>query len=229
MEKSMFETLMNLPLFKGVSYNRLSEIVGSTRLAFLKYLPGETFIYPGDACDSLRFLLSGKASISISTRDERFMVTSTLKAPSVVMPEFLFGRSTVYPCKATAIDTLSILSVSKSDFTRLLSTDSVFLFNYLNMISSSAQKGVEGVLSLSSGSLEERIAFWFLSLSQRDSEDLVLSCRQRDLCAVFGVPRSSFIASLESMKDRGILEFDNMSIKVKSRESLESLLIHGVR
>lgn len=41
---SMYENLMTLPLFKGVSYARLSEIVGNTRLAFLKYLPGEAIL-----------------------------------------------------------------------------------------------------------------------------------------------------------------------------------------
>ncbi len=35
---SMYENLMGLPLFNGVSYNRISEIVGGTRLAFLKFL-----------------------------------------------------------------------------------------------------------------------------------------------------------------------------------------------
>ena len=39
MASSMYENLMTLPLFKGVSYNRVSEIVGKTRLGFLKYLP----------------------------------------------------------------------------------------------------------------------------------------------------------------------------------------------
>ncbi|MDE5785234.1 MAG: Crp/Fnr family transcriptional regulator, partial [Duncaniella sp.] len=182
----MFETLMTLPLFNGVSYARLSEIVGNTRLSFLKYLSGETFISPDDPCDSLKFILSGKVRISVSTRDDRFTVSSTLSAPSVIMPEYLYGRSTVYPCKATAMEATSIMLIGKSDFTRLLSTDEIFLFNYLNLISSNAQKSVEGVLALTSGSLEERIAFWLVALSQRESENIELSCRQRDMCGVFG-------------------------------------------
>ena len=44
---SMYENLMGLPLFNGVSYNRISEIVGNTKLAFMKYLPGETIVQAG--------------------------------------------------------------------------------------------------------------------------------------------------------------------------------------
>ncbi len=223
----MFETLMSLPLFNGVSYNRLSEIVGNTRLAFLKYLQGETLVFLDDACDSLKFIISGKVKMTVSTHDEKFTVTSTLEAPSVIMPEYLFGRSTVYPCRVTAMDTVSVMQISKADFTRLLSTDEVFLFNYLNQVSSSAQKSVQGVLALTSGSLEERIAFWILALTQRDSSDIVLSCRQRDFCAVFGVPRSSMIAALDHLQSLGYIDYTPVSIKVKSRRDMASLLIHS--
>ena len=44
---SMYENLMRLPLFNGVSYNRISEIVGNTRLAFMKFLPGERIVSAG--------------------------------------------------------------------------------------------------------------------------------------------------------------------------------------
>lgn len=51
---SMYENLMGLPLFNGVSYNRISEIVGNTRLAFSKYLPGETILEAGDPCTGIK-------------------------------------------------------------------------------------------------------------------------------------------------------------------------------
>ena len=39
---SMFETLVELPLFKGVSIERMAKTVGTYKFHFLKYLPGET-------------------------------------------------------------------------------------------------------------------------------------------------------------------------------------------
>ncbi|MDE6393854.1 MAG: cyclic nucleotide-binding domain-containing protein, partial [Duncaniella sp.] len=94
---SMYENLMTLPLFKGISYARLSEIVGNTRLAFLKYLPGETMLTAGDPCTHIKFIISGKVRLTIRNESDRVRVSQTLTAPAVISPDFLFGRNTLYP------------------------------------------------------------------------------------------------------------------------------------
>lgn len=224
---SMYEILMGLPLFNGVSYNRISEIVGSTPLSFLKYLPGETVISANEPCTHLKFIISGKLRISIANHNDRFHVDSTLKAPAVVMPDYLFGRTTLFPCNAVAIDTVSIMQIEKKEIVRLLRTDDVFMFNFLNILSSNAQKAIDGVMALSTGSLEERLAYWILALTQRDATDITMSCRQRDLYSIFGVQRSSFISVLESMAQRGIITYSQNEIKVISRHLLAALLLSG--
>lgn len=222
--QSMYEILMSLPFFNGVSYNRVSEIVGSTPLAFVKYKEGEEIIHRGDACGSLAFVISGKVRVSIANRSDRFVVSQTLEAPSVIMPEVLFGRSTVYPCTVTAIDEVSVMRISKTDFTKLLNTDAVFLFNYLNTVATKAQKSVDGIMSLTTGSLEERLAFWVLSLTQRDAVDITLTCKQRDLYSMFGVQRMSFMCMLDDLTERGVLSYGPGVIKFKSRADLKTLL-----
>ncbi|MDE5649748.1 MAG: hypothetical protein K2I35_01860, partial [Duncaniella sp.] len=94
---SMYENLMQLPLFNGMSYNRISEIVGNTKLAFLKYLDNETIVSAGDPCTQLMFVIGGKVKLTINNINDRFRVTQVLSAPSVVFPDFLFGRNTLYP------------------------------------------------------------------------------------------------------------------------------------
>lgn len=216
---------MTLPLFKGISYSRLSEIVGNTRLAFLKYLPGEQMLNAGEPCTHIKFIISGRARLTIRNENDRVRVGQTLTAPAVISPDFLFGRNTLYPATATAIDTVSIMQIDKKDFIPLLQRDEIFLFNYLNILSTNAQKAVDGVLSLTSGSLEERIAFWIIALTQMDSDEIVLTAKQKDLYSLFGVQRSSFIASLDSMKARGILDYTSTEIRVRSRRALRDVLL----
>lgn len=223
--KSMYENLMTLPLFKGISYSRLSEIVGNTRLAFLKYLPGEPMIKAGDPCSHIKFIISGHVRLTITNESDRVKVSQTLTSPAVISPDFLFGRNTQYPASATAIDTVSVMQIEKKDFIPLLQCDDVFLFNYLNILSTNAQKAVDGVLALTSGSLEERIAFWIIALTQMDSDDITLCAKQRDLYSLFGVQRSSFIAALDGMKERGILDYSSTEIRVRSRRALRSVLL----
>lgn len=222
---SMYENLMRLPLFNGVSYNRISEIVGNTRLAFMKFLPGERIVSAGDPCTRLMFVIGGKVRLAVRNSSDRFIVSQTLESPSVVSPDFLFGRNTLFPASVTAIDTVSIMEIEKNDFITIIRNDEVCLFNYLNYISTNAQKAIDGVLALTSGSLEERIAFWIIALTQRDAKDIVFSCRQRDLYSLFGVQRSSFISTLDSMKERGLIDYTPTEISVTSRSDLRSVLL----
>ena len=222
---SMYENLMGLPLFNGVSYNRISEIVGNTKLAFMKYLPGETIVQAGAPCTNLMFVIGGRVRLTIRNNSDRFSLGQTLEAPTVVSPDFLFGRNALFPATVSAIDTVSIMQIEKNDFISIIRSDEVCLYNYLNFISTNAQKAVDGVLALTTGSLEERIAFWIIALSQRDAKEIVLSCRQRDLYTLFGVQRSSFMGTLDSMKERGLIDYSPNEIRVMSRMNLRSVLL----
>lgn len=221
---SMYEILMGLPLFNGVSYNRISEVVGSTKFHFLKYLDGEQIVQAGEPCTHIKFIISGSARVTIENSDGRFKVSQTLSKPDVISPEFLFGRATHYPCTATAIEPTGILQISKQDYVKILNSDPIFLFNFLNLLSMNAQKAIDGVLALTTGSLEERIAFWIVALTQRGGKDIVLSCRQRDLYALFGVQRTSFIGTLDNMKSRGLIDYNQHEIRINSRADMLALL-----
>lgn len=215
---------MDLPLFRGVSRDRIQQIVGTTRLHFLKYLAGENIAMPAQACTHIKFIISGHVRSAISNVGNRFTVSQTLTAPDVIAPEFLFGRSTHYPCTATAIDTVGILQIDKNDYLKILVSDHVFLYNFLNILSMNAQKGIDGILSFTSGTIDERLAYWIIALTQSSGTDITLTCRQRDLNQLFGVQRSSFIATLNSMKERGYIDYEPGVIHVKDRASLFKLL-----
>ena len=224
---SMYEVLLTLPLFKGVSYKRMSEILEMVPFHFLKYLAGETVVQAGDPFTHIKCFISGSIRSSIVNSDGRFRVSQTLNAPDVIAPDYMFGRATRYPNTAVAIESAGIMQLSKSDFVKIISEEEIFLFNYLNLLSVNAQKSVEGVLSITTGSLEERIAFWILALSQRGGTDIVLSCRQRDLYSLFGTPRQSFLQTLANMKERGLIDYDTSEIRVRTRQGLIDTLLHS--
>lgn len=224
---SMFELLMNLPLFRGASHTRLAQTVGEAKFHFLKYPAGETIIRAGDPCTHLTFVISGSVRSTIVNNTGRFAVGQTLTAPAVIAPDFLFGRSTSYPCTVDALETTGILKISKADYIKILYSDQVYMFNYLNTLSVNAQKSMVGILSLTGGAIDERIAFWIIALSQPGGSDIRLTCRARDLCSLFGVQRATFDAALNEMKSKGLLEFTNKELQIKDREGLVNLLESG--
>lgn len=224
---SMYDTLLELPLFKGVSREKISEIVGKAKFHFLKYLPDSEFVRAGEPCMHLKFILSGDVRLTIANEDSRFSVSQTLSGPDIVMPDFLFGRATTYPCTGVTLTTTSILQIEKTDYLKILTMDSVFLLNYINYLSMNAQKAVDGVVALSDGDIASRIAFWIICLTQPSGKDIVLQCRQRDLSSVFGVQRSSLTAALDTMRENGLIEYDRNSIRILNRRDILNLLLHN--
>ncbi len=223
--ESMYDILLELPLFKGASYNRISEIVGKAKFHFLKYLPNEKIIEAGEPCTHLKFVISGSVRVIAANPDGRFKVSQTLVAPDVISPDFLFGRATRYPVTAIANETAGLVQIGKQDFIDILNSDPVFLYNFLNTLSMNAQKAVEGVLAVAAGSLEERIAFWIIALTQPSGTDITLTCKQRDLYSLFGVQRSSFIATLDKMREQGSIDYDTNEIRIISRKELLDRII----
>ena len=222
--KSALDVLLSLPLFNGASTQKIQQVIGKHKFHFLKFTDGEPLIAAGDSCTHIRFVISGKVRCWIESDDGRIKVSQTLAAPNVIAPEFFFGRTTSYPCSVKALGTAGIVDIEKNEFLRIIESDPVFLFNYLNLLSVDAQQSLQGVMCLTSGDLRKRIAYWILALTQRGGSDIVMECRQRDLYTVFGVPRQSLMAALTDMRLEGAITFDPGTIRVESRDELVRIL-----
>ena len=220
----MYEKLMELPLLQGVSRDKLSELIEKTPFHFIKYTPGQQIVAINDECTHIKFIISGDVRIDIPSTNRRVMVSETLFGPNVIGADYLFGRNTFYPFNATAINECGILQIIKSDFINILMSDKVFLFNMLNIISRNSQKSTFGIMSLSSGSIAERLSFIITSLTQRGSKDITLTYKQKDLCSILGVQRSSLINSLAKMKEEGVIDYNLSEIKVLDRNILLEIL-----
>lgn len=221
---SMFQTLMQMPLFHGVSYNKLSEIIGKHRFHFLKFSDKEKIISAGDPCTHLSTIVSGKVRVTACGQDGHLFISQTLEAPEHIAPDFLFGRTTTYPVSVVASGTCGIMQIEKKDYVEIINSDSVFLFNYLNMLSTNAQLPAEGIIALSSGDLKKRIAYWIIALTQHNGKEITLECRQRDLHSAFGVSRQSLTDALTEMKTTGMIDFSSSRIDVNDRRLLLGFL-----
>lgn len=215
---------MKIPLFRGVSFNKMSEIIGKHRFHFLKYADGDQIVGVGEPCTHMQAVVSGKVRVTVANAENRVRVSQTLAAPDIIAPDFFFGRTTSYPGTVVAQGECGIMQIEKADYLDIIHSDTVFLFNFLNLLSLNAQLSMEGVLSLTSGDLKKRIAFWIVALTQRSGTDIVMECRQRDLYSVFGVPRQSLLATLSEMKSMDLLDYSTTCIAVTDRKRLSELL-----
>lgn len=217
----MFDKLLHLPLFQGVSHERLSETVEKVPFHFLKFKRGEKIIDRGDQCTHVRFIISGKVKMTYESRMLKFSISHELAGPEVIAPDYLFGLDTSYPFTLKAIEECGILQVSKNDYVSMLQTDKVFLYNILNYLSRNSQSFKSQMLNAEQLTVTERLVMLVSAFTCQKAKNIVLEFRQRDLCRILGARRPALITTIEDLSEKGLIEVpSNSSIIIVDRQQL---------
>ena len=132
--ETMFDTLLQLPLFQGLCHEDFTSILDKVKLHFIKHKAGETIIENGSPCKQLRFLLKGKVSIVTTSKENIYTVIEQMEAPYLIEPQSLFGMNTNYASSYiahTEAHTISILtnSATGASYKNNLSFHYVLIYN----------------------------------------------------------------------------------------------------
>ena len=221
---SMYQQLMELPLFQGVSTEKITALVEKLPFHFLKFHNGDQIFAAGDQCSHIRFIVSGQVRIETLWSRLRVSMNQTLSAPHVLAAECLFGRRTVYPYTAVAHGSCGILQLLKSDYIKMVSSDKVFLFNILNYLSSGSQRNTASLLATRDGSVPERLAVLMDMLVVNGASDVTLRYKQKDLSALLGTQRTTLIASMDKLASQGLIDYDSNELRVLDIQGLIDLI-----
>lgn len=211
---SMYQQLMQLPLFQGVSTDKITALVEKLPFHFLKYRNGEQVFAAGDNCTHMKFIVSGQARLETPFTNLRIAMYQTVSNPHVLAAECLFGRDTVYPYTAVAEGACGILQLRKSDYIKMIGADKVFLFNILNYLSSGSQRNLSSALAAKTGSVAERLSILLEALVVPGATDIRLRYKQKDLCTLLCTQRTTLVSMLDKLSDNEILDYDSNELKV---------------
>ena len=217
---SMYQQLMQLPLFQGVSTEKITALVEKLPFHFLKLRNGEQVFAAGDPCTHIKFIVSGQVRIEMSFPNQRITMRQTVHNPHVLAAEYLFGRETSYPYTAISDGGCGILQLRKGDYLKMITSDKVFLFNILNYLSSGSQRSVQLPLSVSDGSVAERLAMIVDALAITGATDIVLHYKQKDLSTLLGTQRTTLVSTLDRLADQDILEYDSKEMSILNLDGL---------
>ncbi len=216
--ENIFDKLLHLPLFQGVSQERLQETIEKVPFHFLKFRKGEKFLSCGDECTHVRFIVSGRVKMEYESKVLKFKISHELEAPEVIAPDYLFGLDTAYPFSVKAIENCGILQLTKLDYVTMLRSDNVFLFNILNYLSRNSQTRKSQLLNLNNASVQERLAMLVSAFTSQRAQNITMTFRQRDLCRLLGARRPALINAISTLKDNGLIEMpDSATIIITNR------------
>lgn len=96
MEITMYDKLLQLPLFQGLCQEDFTSILEKVRFEFNKYPAGSCIAQQGKACKQLIFILQGTVYAKSIDNEHGYVLYETFDSPQVIEPYSLFGMFPQY-------------------------------------------------------------------------------------------------------------------------------------
>ena len=203
---SMFETLLQLPLFQGMTKEDLTRILGIVKLHFRKYKAGETIIKSGTTCDRFEFILHGEVDASTTSPHAAYTFHEYFHAPHVVEPYSMFGMYTQYAANYVAVTEVHTVSISKSFILNELFNYEIFRFNYTNQLCNRSQQLSKRLWKQPSDQLEKRIIQFIIHHVERPAGRKSIKIKMEELAKLLNSTRLSVSKALNELEAQGLLE-----------------------
>ena len=216
----MYDILLSLPLFQGMTTADFNSLLLKIRLDFVKYAPQETIINEGDRCQSLAFLLNGTILSSREGAGGRYMFSENIEAPQLIEPYSMFGRAGTYLRTYTARTECSLLMVSKQYIYTEFGKYNICRMNLLNILSGKVQQFDNYIWELDGMTLRERITRFISGLSDYRTGEKHLQIKMNDLAVLMDATRLNVSKELNAMESEGLISLRRKEILVPALEKL---------
>lgn len=219
---SIYDSLLQLPLFKGLTIESFNEIIEKYRFEFLSYNKDSVIINAGEECNCFKFVISGSVRSEFINDKVKIKIYETISAPNDIISNYAVGNN-IFPISVVATDdNTGILAIDKQDFLSIMQEHRVVMLNYLILLSRKSQIPIEAYNQIATDNIRAKFALWILYFTNYNSTDIVIKAKFRDLYLFFGAQRGAFNSVLEEMKEMGIIDFSVKEIFVLDRRLLMS-------
>ena len=221
----MIPALVNNPLFRGITPERLFADLEEISFHTRSYKKGEILAQQGAVCNRLVILTKGSVRGEMSDYSGRLIKVEDIAAPRAIAPLFLFGEENRYPVEVTANEPTEVIELPKSSVLRLFRKNEQFLENYMNLSANYARTLSDKLFFMSFKTIRQKLASYLLRLyKQQQQTHITLDRSQQELSDYFGVSRPSLARELAHMQEDGLLIADRKHITILQKEQLVRLI-----
>ncbi len=221
----MIPVLINNPLFRGITPEKLSANLEEISFHNRSYKKGEILARQGDVCNRLVILTKGSVRGEMIDYSGRLIKVEDIAAPRAIAPLFLFGEENRYPVEVTANEPTEVIEIPKTSVLELFRKNEQFLENYMNLSANYARTLSDKLFFMSFKTIRQKIASYLLRLyKQQQQLHITLDRSQQELSDYFGVSRPSLARELAHMQEDGLLTADRKQITILQKEELVRLI-----
>ncbi len=220
MELTMYDTLLQLPLFQGLCKNDFTNILGKVKLHFRKIAADEVIVEQGEPCTQLIFLLSGEIVSKATNNEQTYSIHEVFTAPFVIEPYSLFGMQPKYAATYKARTDTHIVSIDKSFILTELNKYEIFRLNYLNILSNRAQVAQEKLWHTHHLNIQDKIVGFLLQRVIKPDGEKMMHIKMEDLAEMIDETRINVSRTLNEMQEKGLLQLSRKEIRIPALEKL---------
>lgn len=216
----IFEKLLMLPLFQGMSSSEITSVAGKTKFAFHRVAKGKKVVSEGDPCQNLLFLLEGSLQVTSRADDNSYSVVEELAAPDVIQPERIFGLTQRYSKTFVALTECRLISISKAEMLRLSEEHMIFQLNLLNIISTQSQRITHQPWRVRPQGIRNKIIRFVETHSMRPAGEKTLYIKMETLATLIAESRLNVSKELNAMHQEGLINITRGIIHIPALEKL---------
>ncbi len=140
LQNSVYDKILELPLFQGHSREDLTAILSKVKVEFARYRKGQVVVRQDDPCRNIIFLIEGDVAVSRTSLRKDILFSEQFSAFRSFGTETLFGLRRSYCYSITALNAVNTFVVDKEGVTGRLLNYEVFRYNLLNMLTTRIQR-----------------------------------------------------------------------------------------
>jgi CRP-like cAMP-binding protein len=202
----MFDTLLKLPLFQGLSQEDFTNILERVKLHFIKYKAGELIAKSNTLCTGLIFLLKGEVDVRTTPESQLFTYIETVKTPYLIEPEALFGMNPHFKASYIAKTEANVMMVDKMLVLKELLRYDVFRLNYVNSVSNRAQSIYNRLWKMPASGTTRKVIYFFLIYAEKLEGEKTIIIKMKDLAEILDDTRLNVSRVLNDLQSQGLIE-----------------------
>lgn len=221
---SMYERMLQLPIFQGLSEQQLTEIIEKIPFSFMRFNEGDVISQAGDVASHVTFILSGKVRYVTPAFGGEALIQQDFEGPHTMPFYYMFGAETRNGSTLTALEPVGVMQLDKGGFLTLMQFSPIIVVNVMNILSTHAQRQHRALDITAEPDKTMRLAQWLLAYTDHRSTDIVINAPIRTWCQMLQLSAQDFWDSFSCIEKHGCIELFGKKLRLKDRYGLRGLV-----
>ena len=216
----LYDKLLQFPLFQGMSFSDLTQLVAHTKFGFLKLPAGKRVIKDGERCDRIYLLTNGCLRHESVSDDHSYSVVEEIQAPALIQPECITGLTQRFHGTFHTLTEVHFITIDKREMGILSDTFLVFRLNLLNIFATHTQKMQRRLWARCPRSLHNRIVRFFMDHCNHPAGRKTFHIKMEQLATELNDSRINISRALNAMQAKGMVTLGRSRIEIPAIEHL---------